>query len=83
MDPSTPQGRILVVDDEVQTAHTIEHMARHFGYDVVVAGSVEAAIQRFAESSFDVVLTDVQLGRRNGFDLLRHILQRAPRSRWC
>jgi DNA-binding NtrC family response regulator len=78
MDPSTPQGRILVVDDEVQTAHTIEHMARHFGYDVVVAGSVEAAIQRFAESSFDVVLTDVQLGRRNGFDLLRHILQRAP-----
>jgi DNA-binding NtrC family response regulator len=74
----TPPARVLVVDDEPQTARIIERMAQHFGYDVVVAASVESAIQEFSDSAFDVVLTDVKLGRQNGFDLLRHIQGRAP-----
>ena len=32
-------------------------MAEHFGHEVMVASSVESAIQRFSETPFDVVLT--------------------------
>ena len=53
-------------------------MAEHFGHEVMVASSVESAIQRFSEAPFDVVLTDLNLGRQNGFDLLRHVLDEAP-----
>src|SRR5436309_9084332 len=75
---TTSRSRILVVDDEPQTARIIERMAEHFGHEVMVASSVESAIQRFSEAPFDVVLTDLNLGRQNGFDLLRHVLDKAP-----
>jgi DNA-binding NtrC family response regulator len=78
MIPSSDKARILVVDDEPHSARAIERMARHFGHDVVVAESVDSAIARFAESSFDVVLADINLGRENGFDLLSHVRNRAP-----
>jgi DNA-binding NtrC family response regulator len=78
MDLPALQGRILVVDDEPRTARTIARMARHFSYDVAVAESVESAIREFEAAPFDVVLTDVILGRKSGLDLLRYVQQRAP-----
>ena len=66
------------MDDEPQTARIIERMAQHFGYEVVVAESVETAIRRFEESAFDVVLTDLNLGRQDGLELLRHCAPTAP-----
>lgn len=78
MIPSTDKARILVVDDEPHSAKAIERMARHFGHDVVLAESVDSAIERFSESPFDVVLADINLGRENGFDLLSHVRDRAP-----
>src|SRR3989475_8605837 len=76
-EPSSEAARILVVDDEPLTARMIERMATHFGYEVVVAESVESAIRRFSETEFDAVLTDLNLGRQNGFDLLRYVRERA------
>ena len=76
--PTTERARILVVDDEPESARAIERMTRHFGHDVVVADSVEGAIQRFADTEFDAVLADVNLGRENGFDLLSHIREKSP-----
>ncbi len=77
IEPSSQAARILVVDDEPQTARIIERMATHFGYEVVVAESVDSAIRRFDETEFDAVLTDLNLGRQNGFDLLRYVRERA------
>ncbi len=73
-----PPARILVVDDEPLTARTLERMVRHFGHDAVVAESLDQAVARFSESAFDVVLSDMNLGRWNGFDLLHHVRERAP-----
>jgi DNA-binding NtrC family response regulator len=75
---SDPPARVLVVDDEPLTARALERMVRHFGYEVVVSASVDQAIERLAAAPFDVVLTDVHLGRVNGFDLLQHVRERAP-----
>jgi DNA-binding NtrC family response regulator len=78
MEPTRPPARILVVDDEPLTARALEAMAKHFGYDVDIAGSLESAIERLGQASFDVVLTDLNLGRGDGLDLLRHVCERTP-----
>ncbi len=75
---SHPPARVLVVDDEPITARTIAAMTRHFGHDVVVTQTLEAALAQLDAGSFDVVLTDLHLGRGNGLDLLREIQQRTP-----
>ena len=76
----TPRAnaRILIVDDEPLTARALEAMACHFNHDVDVAGSLETALERLAQASFDVVLTDLNLGRGNGLDLLRHVREHQP-----
>ncbi len=78
MDTEPTPARILVVDDEPLTARALEAMARHFGLEVDVAGSLESAIERLGQSAFDVVLTDLNLGRGDGLDLLRHVRERTP-----
>jgi DNA-binding NtrC family response regulator len=72
------QGRILVVDDEPAVATVIASMSESFGYESVVAGSVGEALERFANGSFDAVLTDLSLGERDGMELLRIVQQQAP-----
>ena len=42
------------------------------------AGSLESAIERLGQAAFDVVLTDLNLGRGDGLDLLRHVRERTP-----
>src|SRR5262249_52266902 len=71
-------ARVLIVDDEPLIARTLERMVRHFGHEVTLAESVEDAVARFSETGFDVVLTDLNLGQRNGFDLLHQVKDKAP-----
>ena len=78
METERAPARILVVDDEPLTARALEAMARHFGYEVDVAGSLESAIERLGQASFDVVLTDLNLGRGDGIDLLRYVVEHTP-----
>jgi two-component system response regulator HydG len=78
MSEKAPSARILVVDDEPSVAGVIARIAESFGYTAVQTDSVEHAIEAFAASEFDVVLTDLRLGERDGLELLRHIQERAP-----
>ena len=64
---------ILVVDDDADVRSLIE-VAFHLtgGWRVVLAESLAAAGRALAESSFDVVLTDNQLGDGCAADVLAH-----------
>jgi DNA-binding NtrC family response regulator len=72
------RARILVVDDEPEVARVIARLAQSFGHEAVVADSTEDAVERFTAAPFDVVLTDLKLGREDGLALLRRIHDRAP-----
>ena len=50
------------------------------GFQVTLAETGEAGLQRLEEQPFDLVLLDVSLPDRNGLDLLREIHQRDPQS---
>jgi two-component system, NtrC family, response regulator AtoC len=71
--------RILVVDDEPAVARVISSMAESLGHGVDIAESVETAIERSADTRYDVVLTDLQMGPASGIDLVRRLQQNAPR----
>jgi len=62
-------GRVLVVDDDAAVAALAAAIAEDAGHDVAVAASVDEALALAEERTFDVVLSDLVLGSRDGLDL--------------
>lgn len=69
---------ILVVDDEVEVCETITLMLDRLGYTCEMAASGPEAIQKHAESSFDVILTDLGMPGMNGLELAQRIKAATP-----
>ncbi len=65
--------RILVVEDEAAIAFGLEADLRTEGYDVEVVGDGDAASRRAREGQFDLILLDVMLPRKNGFEVCREL----------
>jgi two-component system response regulator AtoC len=68
--------RILVVDDEEKMRRLLELALTGLGHAVVKAGDGEEALERCAESPFDLVLTDLRMPRLDGLGLLRALRER-------
>lgn len=71
-------ARILVVEDDKPHAEALEAVLESEGYEVELADSTEAALDRLRARSFDVVLTDLILGERDGLELLREARRMLP-----
>ena len=65
--------RILVVEDEPGIALGLEEDLRLEGYDLEVVGDGDAALERARHSSFDLILLDIMLPRRDGFQVCREL----------
>ena len=65
--------RILVVEDEPAIAFGLEADLTAEGYAVEVVGDGEAAVQRAREGAFGLVLLDVMLPRKDGFEVCREL----------
>jgi two-component system, NtrC family, response regulator HydG len=74
----SPAARILVVEDDQPHAEALEAVLESEGYEVERADSTEAALDRLRARSFDVVLTDLILGERDGLELLREARRMLP-----
>ena len=74
LSPATT-SRILFVDDETMITETLTlALSRKVKeYEMIAASSVDEALGRLRSESFDVVVTDVQMPGRTGFDLLAEI----------
>ena len=68
---SEPQPRILIVEDDEAHAEALRLALETEDYVVEVAGDAESALDRLRARAFDMVLTDLQLGGRDGLDVLR------------
>ncbi len=61
---------ILVVDDEKSLRDFLSIMLEEEGYEVVTAHSGESAVKLIKENIFDLVLTDIRMGKSNGISVL-------------
>ena len=67
------QRRILVVDDSVTSRTLIENILSSAGYDVTVAVDGIQAIDQTRQQRFDLVITDVEMPRLDGFGLVKKL----------
>ena len=65
--------RVLVVDDEAPIRRTLQIGLQAQGYDVLIAADGRTALQACREDAPDVVLLDLGLPDRSGFDVLREL----------
>jgi len=68
-------GRILIVEDEPALVLTLSDRLRAEGYEVEAAETGDLGARRAREGGFDLVLLDVALPGKNGFDVLRDLRQ--------
>ena len=57
---------------------TLQILLEGAGHETSVASNAEMASQMVEQEHFDLVLTDLKMGRQSGLDLLRHTKQVAP-----
>ena len=68
--------RILLVEDEPGLVLTLTDRLRREGYVVETAGDGQTRPRQAATGEFDLILLDVMLPGKNGFDVLRDLRQR-------
>jgi len=61
--------RILVVDDEVNIAHSLNFLMEKVGYSVRIAADGEEAIEAIKEARPDLILLDINMPRMNGYQV--------------
>jgi DNA-binding response OmpR family regulator len=68
--------RILIVEDEPGIALGLEDDLKMEGYGVEVLADGNAACQRALETKFDLILLDVMLPGKDGFEVCRELRRR-------
>ncbi|MGD0527932.1 MAG: sigma-54 dependent transcriptional regulator [Polyangiaceae bacterium] len=63
--------KILIVDDQRNMRTTLAMMLRGASYEVDEAADGEQGAERGATGAYDVVLTDLRMGTKDGIDVLR------------
>lgn len=65
--------RILIADDEPNIVVSLEFLMKREGFDVQVAVDGEAALQAIAGQVPDLILLDIMLPRKDGFEVCQQI----------
>jgi DNA-binding response OmpR family regulator len=73
--------KVLIVDDEPNIVVSLEFLLRQSGYEVHVAADGEAALRQVQAVAPDLVLLDVMMPEKNGYDVCRRIRARPEWSK--
>jgi cyclic di-GMP phosphodiesterase len=73
-------GTVLVVDDLGSNLDLLRRLLTAQGYQVVTASDGQEALELVSREAPDVVLSDIRMPRRDGFDLCRE-LKASPNTR--
>jgi two-component system NtrC family response regulator len=73
-------GRIVVIDDEVNAATALETLLREDGYEVSSAHDARSGLALLEQTDADVVLTDLRMPGMDGLELLARIKEIRPQT---
>ncbi len=77
---SAPAPRVLVVDDEPAIRRVLADFLRLEGFEVETAGDGQLAIESIRQHHFDVVISDLQMPKAGGLEVLEVVNQQCPRT---
>ena len=66
-------NKILLVEDEENLRHIIASYLRKEGFAVVEAGDGEDTLQKFTDDEFSLIVLDLKLPKKNGYDVCKSI----------
>src|ERR1700736_6356177 len=69
------RGNLLFVEDEEALRMTVGDRLRNEGYSVECAADGDEGFQKATQIPFDLIILDVMLPRKSGFDVCREIRQ--------
>jgi CheY-like chemotaxis protein len=72
--------RILVAEDNKSIQDVVSRILKFMGFEVALAGNGIEALSVFLDSSFDLVLTDLQMPNMDGWSLASRIKERSPNT---
>jgi CheY-like chemotaxis protein len=75
-EPPQVSKRVLVVDDNLDTANTLQLLLRSLGHETRVANDGANALRAADEFHPDVVLLDIGMPGMNGYEIARHLRTR-------
>lgn len=65
--------RILIVDDVVHIAKIIRKILEKEGYETKICHDGQQAIDALKAESFDIIVSDVIMPNKDGFDILNYL----------
>ncbi|MCL2723915.1 MAG: sigma-54 dependent transcriptional regulator [Polyangiaceae bacterium] len=71
-------AKLLIVDDQRNMRTTLAMMLRGAAFEVDEAENGEAGCERGATGAYDVILTDLRMGSKDGIDVLRAVKESQP-----
>jgi DNA-binding response OmpR family regulator len=73
--------KILVVDDAEAIRHLLEDFLTAEGFEVKTAQDGEEALGVYQRFQPDVVMTDIRMPKRDGFELVAELRRKDPKAR--
>jgi DNA-binding response OmpR family regulator len=65
--------KILIADDELNIVISLEFLMKREGFEVVIAHDGEEALAKIRQEHPDLILLDVMMPRRSGFDVCQQV----------
>lgn len=71
-------SRILVIDDEPSVVSMLERFIQRLKHDVVTASDGDEGLRNFTDCPADLVITDILMPHKEGFETIRELRQLCP-----
>ncbi len=67
--------RVLIIDDETAILNMLDQVLSRKGYQVDTADSGEKGLKKLQSNDYDLVITDMVMGKMSGEDMLQEVRQ--------
>lgn len=74
------RAKLLIVDDDHVTLDLLSEVLTREGYEIQTALSGEEAILKANETFFDIVITDIRMGNKDGMEVLKSFKKVSPET---
>ncbi|MFH1492987.1 MAG: response regulator [Candidatus Omnitrophota bacterium] len=74
--------KILIAEDEADALGVLSKHLKDAGYDIVTATDGEDALNKIKDTSPDIILLDINMPKKNGFEVLCQLRANPPSGKW-